>query len=37
MNDDIAKHLGLAPLRDVVDAEIIESKPKKTRDSTRNF
>jgi hypothetical protein len=29
MNDDIAKHLGLAPLRDVVDAEIIESKPKK--------
>ena len=29
MNDDIAKHLGLAPLRDVVDAEIIESKPKR--------
>jgi hypothetical protein len=29
MNDDIAKHLELAPLKDVVDAEIIESKPKK--------
>lgn len=29
MNDDIAKHMGLAPLRDVVDAEIVESKPKR--------
>jgi hypothetical protein len=29
MNDDIAKHLGLEPLKDVVDAEIIESKPKR--------
>ena len=27
MNDDIAKHLGLAPLSDVIDAEIVESKP----------
>ena len=25
MDDDIAKHLGLAPLKDVVDAEIIET------------
>lgn len=29
MNDDIAKHLGLAPLKDVIDAEIVESKPKR--------
>ena len=29
MNDDIAKHLGLAPLSDVIDAEIVESKPNK--------
>jgi hypothetical protein len=27
MNDDIAKHLGLAPLQDIIDAEIVESRP----------
>lgn len=29
MNDDIAKHMGLAPLGDVVDAEIVQSKPRR--------
>lgn len=28
MDDDIAKHLGLAPLKDVIDAEIIETTSK---------
>ena len=28
MDDDIAKHLGLAPLKDVIDAEIIETTNK---------
>lgn len=28
MDDDIAKHLGLAPLKDVVDAEIVETTSK---------
>lgn len=27
MSDEIAKHLGLAPLEDVIEGEIVESKP----------
>lgn len=27
MDDEIAKHLGLAPLEDVIEGEIVESKP----------
>lgn len=34
MSDEIAKHLGLAPLEDVIEGEIVESKPTVNTDLT---